>query len=144
MHYYELALVLDPQLEEEALTKRVQRYVDLLTQRGATDIRLDRRGLRKLAYNIKGKDGAWRTQADYSFIVYQGPGTIVAPVEADLRLDEDVIRYMTVRYDQVPPVGGEVEQAVAAVARAGAEPGEEGPDLRKGLADDDDSKTKEE
>ena len=60
MPWYETALVLDPQLEEEGLNERVQRYVDMLTENGAQDLRVDRRGVRKLAYDIKGKDNEWR------------------------------------------------------------------------------------
>ena len=104
MPMYETALVLDPALEEEGLNERVQRYVDLLTEQGAQDIQQDRRGIRKLAYDIKGKDGEWRSQADYTFFVYDAPPSLVRPVEDLLRLDEDVLRYLTVRYEEAPVV----------------------------------------
>ncbi len=103
MSWYETALVLDPRLEEDGINKRVQRYTDVLTENGATDLRIDRRGMRKLAYNIKGKDGEWRTQADYTFVLYQAPPTTSKEVERQLRLDEDVLRYLTVRYEKLPP-----------------------------------------
>ena len=110
MPMYETALVLDPALEEEGLNERVQRYVDLLTEHGAQEINQDRRGTRKLAYTIKGKDGEWRTQADYTYFVYDAPPAAVRPVEDQLRLDEDVLRYMTVRYEAEPVP--EVEEEV--------------------------------
>jgi small subunit ribosomal protein S6 len=103
MPLYETTLVIDSLLEESALTARVQKYVDLVTQAGAVDLQVDRRGIRKLAYNIKGKDGQWRTQADYSFVFYEAPGTAVNTLETQLRLDEDILRTMTVRYDRMPP-----------------------------------------
>ncbi len=103
MPWYETALVLDPLLEEEGLNERVQRYVDMLTENGAQDLRVDRRGVRKLAYNIKGKDNEWRTQADYTFVLYDAPTSVVKPVEEQLRLDEEVLRFLTVRHDALPP-----------------------------------------
>ena len=103
MPWYETTLVLDPLLEEEGLNERVQRYVDMLTENGAQDLRVDRRGVRKLAYNIKGKDNEWRTQADYTFVLYDAPTSVVKPVEEQLRLDEEVLRFLTVRHDALPP-----------------------------------------
>ncbi len=103
MPWYETALVLDPHLEEEGISTKVQQYVDLLTSNGAEDMQMDRRGMRKLAYDIKGKDGDWRTQADYTFILYEAPPSIVRTVEDQLRLDEDVLRFLTIRHDTLPP-----------------------------------------
>ena len=103
MPWYETALVLDPHLEEEGISTKVQQYVDLLTSNGAEDMQMDRRGMRKLAYDIKGKDGEWRTQADYTFILYEAPPSIVRTVEEQLRLDEDVLRFLTVRHETLPP-----------------------------------------
>jgi len=117
MPYYETALVLDPHLEEEGTAQRIQRYVDLLTEKGARDLREDRRGMRKLAYNIKGKDGEWRTQADYTFLLYTAPPECISEVEAELRLDEDVLRYMTIRHDkELPAIAAPEESEDAAEA----------------------------
>lgn len=103
MVWYETAFVLDSRLEEKGIDDKVERYTKLLTDNGATELRIDRRGMRKLAYEIKGKDGEWRTQADYTFVLYQAPPNTSREVERELRLDEDVLRYLTVRYDKLPP-----------------------------------------
>ena len=97
MTYYETTLVVDSMLDEPALKAKVQHYLDEFVDHGAEILHLDHRGVRKLAYDIKGKDGAWRSQADYTFIHYIAPGTAVSPVEALMKLDEDVLRFMTVR-----------------------------------------------
>ena len=116
--YYETALVIDPRLEEEGISKRVQLYTDLLKENGAFELRFDRRGMRKLAYDIKGKDGDWRTQGHYTFIMYQAPPEAIAPVESRLRLDEDLLRYMTIRHDKLPPTAAAPEEARAEAAGA--------------------------
>jgi len=103
MPLYETTVVIDSTLEESAITEKLQRFVELLTQAGATEMKQNRKGVRKLAYTIKGKDGQWRVQADYTFIFYEAPGSAVKAIESQLRIDEDVLRYMTVRYDHEPP-----------------------------------------
>lgn len=103
MPLYETTVVINSTLEESVIDERIQKIADLLTQSGAKDIRPDRRGVRRLAYSIRGKDGQWRTQADYTFLFYEAPGTAVRTLESQLRIDEDVLRYMTVRYDHEPP-----------------------------------------
>ena len=97
MTLYETTLVIDSQLDENAIEEKVKSYIDLLVQNGAEIAAVDRRKVRKMAYDIKGKDGSWRSQADYTFILYRAPGTAVAPVEGLMKLDEDVLRYMTIK-----------------------------------------------
>ncbi len=115
MPLYETTLVIDSLLEETAITEKVQKYVELVTKAGAVDLQLDRRGVRKLAYDIKGKDGQWRTQADYTFLFYEAPGTAVSILEKQLLLDEDMLRTMTVRYDRMPPATPADLNAIEAV-----------------------------
>jgi small subunit ribosomal protein S6 len=102
LNLYELSLVIDSQLEEKAISELRARYIALLEENGATIINIDHRGIRKLAYDIQGKDRAWRNQADYTFIQFEAPPTVVVPVEELLRLDEDVLRYMTIRPRHTP------------------------------------------
>ena len=103
MPLYETTVVIDSTLEESLVNEKVQGIVNLLTEAGACDIRQDRRGARRLAYEIKGKDGQMRAQADYTFLFYEAPGGAVKELETHLRLDEDILRFMTVRYEHIPP-----------------------------------------
>jgi small subunit ribosomal protein S6 len=48
-------------------------------------------GKRKLAYPIEKE-----TRAQYSYVVYTGTSDVVAEVERNLRLNEFVVRFMTV------------------------------------------------
>ncbi len=120
--YYETTFLIDPQLEEPEISKRLQLYVDILKEAGAFEFRVDRRGTRKLAYDIKGKEGDWRTQGDYAFVMYQGPGTCIEAVEARLRLDEDVLRFMTIRHDKLPPTAFEPSDGTIEVLAPTARP----------------------
>lgn len=124
---YEATVVIDSTLEESVIEQKIKKITDLLTESGAKDIRPERRGVRKLAYSIKGKDGQKRTQADYTFFLFDAPGTAVRAVESQLRIDEDVLRYMTIRYDRLPvtPEGQAADGTVRAIVEEGPLDGSE-------------------
>ena len=130
MTLYETTVVVDSQLEDDAVRGKVDHYVNLLVEQGAEIVNLDRRGVRKLAYDIKGKDGAWRNQADYTFILFEAPGTAISPIEALLRLDEDILRFMTVRPRHPVTSMEEAEKVRAARLPGGARADE--PTTREG------------
>jgi small subunit ribosomal protein S6 len=64
-------------------------------------------GLRSLAYRI-----AKNRKAHYVMLDIDAPGTVVAEIERQLGINEDVIRYMTVRVDAL-------EQGPSAMMRRG-------------------------
>ena len=53
MNKYELALVLNPSLDEEAKTEAFNKVQDLITRFGGTIEKIDDWGKRRLAYEIK-------------------------------------------------------------------------------------------
>ena len=52
-------------------------------------------GLRTLAYKI-----AKNRKAHYVMLAFEAPGDVVAELERQTQINEDVIRYMTVRVDE--------------------------------------------
>ena len=52
-------------------------------------------GLRSLAYKI-----AKNRKAHYVMLEFSAPGTVVSELERQTQINEDVIRYMTVRVDE--------------------------------------------
>ncbi len=52
-------------------------------------------GLRTLAYKI-----AKNRKAHYVMLAFEAPGNVVAELERQTQINEDVIRYMTVRVDE--------------------------------------------
>ena len=53
-------------------------------------------GLRSLAYRI-----AKNRKAHYVMLEIDGPGTVIAELERQTQINEDVIRYMTVKVDEL-------------------------------------------
>ncbi len=88
---YETVVLLDTNREDAAIEASVQKFQDILTNGGEV-IRVDRWGKRRIAYEING-----RSHADYTVFYYHATkNTLVSELERMLRLDESVMRFLTV------------------------------------------------
>ena len=91
---YETMYILRPDLGEEQIEQAITKYQNLIREQGAEQIEVQHRGKRRLAYEIgKQRDGI------YIQMNYQGPGTLIAPLERAMRLSEEVIRYLTIKQE---------------------------------------------
>lgn len=92
MNKYELALVLHPELDDEAKNAEVAKVQDLITRFGGTIEKVDDWGKRRLAYEIKKVNEGF-----YSFTTFEAPSSTPAEMESRLRIMENVLRYLVVR-----------------------------------------------
>ncbi len=108
---YETIYILRPDLGDEQVEQAIAKYQNLLTEQGAENIKVQNRGKRRLAYEIKKhRDGIY-VQMDYT-----GPGTAIAPMERAMRLSEEVIRYLTIKQDLPEETVEAAEETVAVSA----------------------------
>ena len=98
---YETMYILRPDIGDEAVDEAIARYQDMLKDSGAEDLETQHRGKRRLAYEINRY-----CEGIYIQMNYEAPGTAIAPMERAMRLSEDVIRYLTIRFE-VPAEGSE-------------------------------------
>ena len=95
MAKYELAVVVNAKIEDDArlaTIEKVQRYV---TRFGGTITNVDEWGKRKLAYEIqKMREGY------YYFISFEAEATAPAEIENRVRIMDNVIRFLCVRQDE--------------------------------------------
>lgn len=103
MKTYETTFIVDAQLEDSAIGECIERATDFLSARAQEVIQIDRWGERRLAYEIKK-----RQQGYYVLMQYQAEGTVVAELEQMFRLDEGILRYLTV-ISEVPAAKENVE-----------------------------------
>ena len=94
MHVYETMYILRPDLAEEQVEQAINKYQNLIREQGAEQIEIQHRGKRRLAYEIQRQ-----REGIYIQMNYQGPGTLVAPLERAMRLSEEVIRYLTIKQE---------------------------------------------
>ena len=92
MNKYELALVLRPDLDEEAKAAELQKVQDLIVRFEGTVDKVDDWGKKRLAYPIRKLNEGF-----YYFIDFSAAGTTPAEIESRVRIMEGVLRYLIVR-----------------------------------------------
>jgi small subunit ribosomal protein S6 len=91
MNTYELALVLNGKLEEEAKVEAFEKVKGYIERFGGTVVKVDDWGKRKLAYEIqKVREGF------YYFITFESTSEVPAEVEQRIRIMETVLRFLIV------------------------------------------------
>ena len=94
MNKYELALVVNAKIEEDARAEVVEKVKENLQKLGATVTNVDEWGKKRLAYEIqKMKEGF------YYFIQFDGNADVPEQIESQVRITEPVIRYLCIRLD---------------------------------------------
>jgi small subunit ribosomal protein S6 len=91
MRRYETIFIIDPDLSEEGRAPLFERLKDLFLQHNGLVVVVDEWGARKLAYEIKEKARGYYVRLDYC-----GTGTLVNEIERFFRIDDRVLKYMTV------------------------------------------------
>ena len=95
MNQYETVFILTPVLSDEQMKEAVKKYEDQLTQNGAEIVHEENWGMKKLAYPIQKKSSGF-----YQLIEYKAEGNVIADVETELKRDERVLRFLTVKLDK--------------------------------------------
>lgn len=89
MRNYELSVIADPELDTQSLNSLEERIQKRIEATGGKVLKIDRWGKRRLAYAIhKHNDGY------YYFYQIEMPSQAGEEIERDLRLNEQVLRYM--------------------------------------------------
>ncbi|MDR4495251.1 MAG: 30S ribosomal protein S6 [Nitrospirales bacterium] len=94
MRVYESLSILRPMQAETENEQVVQKMKDLLTQSGATILKLDNSGKKKLAYDIQHE-----RKGTFITIQFEGPPTVVKELERFQRMEDQVMKFMTVKLD---------------------------------------------
>jgi len=92
MRHYETTYILRPNLGEDQFTEVIDRTNAIVTNDGGAIICLDRLGIKRLAYEINKE-----TQGCYVYLNYAAPGKTVNEIERIFRIDDRVLRYLTVK-----------------------------------------------
>ena len=94
MRKYETFFIVDPELAEEAYTLAGEKLKGIVNVNGGTVLNYVSWGKKKLAYPVKK-----RTQGLYILMEYAGGAELVAELERNMRLDERVLKFITVKLD---------------------------------------------
>jgi small subunit ribosomal protein S6 len=110
---YEVIAIVKSDVVDEGITAIIDRSQSIITERNGVIAKVDKWGKRRLAYEInKQKDGF------YFFIDYAGDGSIVAEMERNFKIDDRILKFMTVTKEgAVTREGMEAEVVAAEVKR---------------------------
>ena len=95
VNQYETVFILTPVLSETQVKEAVKKFKDFLTEKGAEIVHEENWGLRKLAYKINKKSTGF-----YQLFEFRAEPSLIAPFELQLRRDERVMRFLTVKLDK--------------------------------------------
>jgi len=125
MRRYETIFILDPDVSEEQRGSVFDRLSDLMGQKSGLQVALDEWGAKKLAYEIKKKHRGYYVRLDYC-----GMGDLVDEIERFFRIDDRILKYMTIVLDkdadlekvkqEMADAAAKVEEAAAKAAEAAA------------------------
>ncbi len=108
---YETIYILKPDLTEDAIAGVSEKVEGIVKQFEGVVLERDDWGKRKLAYPI-----SRNSRGHYVRVHYVGPGGLVAELERQLRYDDSLLRFLTVK------LGFDVDvEALSAAARTRAE-----------------------
>lgn len=95
MSKYELAVVVNAQIDDEARTAVLDNCKALVEKFGGTITNVDDWGKKKLAYEIQKMNEGYCT-----FIQFDAEGSAIAEIEQRMRIMDNVIRYLCVKQNE--------------------------------------------
>ena len=95
MNKYELALVVSAKIEDDARTATVEKAKEYITRAGGTVTEVEEWGKKKLAYDIQKM-----SEGFFQFIQFDAESNVPALVEQDVRIMDNVLRFLCVRKDE--------------------------------------------
>jgi small subunit ribosomal protein S6 len=112
MKRYETIVIVDPDLSEEGRGPVFDRAKDIISQQGGTLVYIEDWGSKRLAYEIKKKQRGFYARLDYC-----GTGAVVDEMERFFRIDDRLMKYMTIVIaEDADPEALLAEKAAAAAA----------------------------
>lgn len=117
LNNYETMFIIRPDLSEDQVTQEVKKYEEFLQQQGVEEIRTRNHGKKRLAYMIgKHQDGI------YVQLNYRVDGSVIKPLQRQMRLSDNVIRFLTLTVDQPPQAAVETTPTTVATPERKTEP----------------------
>ena len=94
MPTYETVFMTRQDLTEGQVKDLTDKYAKVITDQGGKILKTEQWGLRTLAYKINKA-----RKANYTLVEFEAPGAAVIELERLMRIDEDVMRCLSLRLD---------------------------------------------
>ena len=125
MPYYESVFIARQDISSAQVDTLAETFTNLIQEGGGQVTKKENWGLRNLTYRIKKN-----RKGHYTLLNIDGPSSAVIEMERNMRINEDVIRYLTVRVDEL-----ENEESIVLRSRGARDSGRGGRDFGRGGRD---------
>ena len=95
MNKYELALVVSAKIEDDARAAVVAKAQEYVTRAGGAVSEVEEWGKKRLAYDVQKQ-----SEGFYYFIQFEAESNVPALIEQDVRIMDNVLRFLCVRKDE--------------------------------------------
>lgn len=125
MNYYEMVLIMNPDLDDAAAEEIVAKIKDVVTKQSGEIVKVDNWGRRKLAYELNKQQ-----KGNYVLLLFKAPPPTILEIEKYCGLVDTILKFMILRYtkkkqiDAIFNAPAPAEPAVKAVEDT-AKPAEE-------------------
>ena len=118
---YEVMYIVSPETDGDKIDKLNEAVGKLIEKQGGTVVRMDNIGIRNLAYPIQKKN-----EGHYVLFEVDGSGQEIAELERRMRVNDRILRYLTVRVDEDRRRADKLKDRRARKAAKRPEPGSRG------------------
>jgi len=91
---YEVVFIVDPDAADDEVMRLSENFQKIITDQGGRIVKTEMMGRRQLAYEINHK-----REGSYILLEVEGSGAEIAELERRMRVNDRVLRYMTIRVD---------------------------------------------
>ncbi|EJF90661.1 30S ribosomal protein S6 [Bartonella tamiae] len=95
MALYEHVFLARQDISQQQVDQLVEHYKGIIESNGGSVGRIENWGLRTLTYRIRKNRKAY-----YTLMNIDAPSATISEVERQMRINEDILRYMTIRVEQ--------------------------------------------
>jgi small subunit ribosomal protein S6 len=97
MQLYESIFIVRPSLSDDETTQLIEKMKGVLEKAGASVLILENWGKKKLAYEVKRE-----RRGTFVYLHFKASGNVVGELEHSYRLEDSVLKFLTVRLEQPP------------------------------------------
>jgi len=120
MNYYEKVMILDSNIDDNAVNETVERFKNVIVSKGGEILKTENWGRRKLAYELNKHQ-----KGNYVLLFFKSPPDTILELEKLSKVVDSIIKFMVVRIikkKQIDKILKSVADAKAKESTASAEP----------------------
>jgi small subunit ribosomal protein S6 len=111
MNHYETLFIVKPTLTEEEIKAQIARVKEAIGENGGEIVAASDMGMRKLAYPIEKQERGY-----YTVVYFKAPGSTIDELERQMKYNEEILRFMTVKYSNKKEIA-QFDKMVAAASK---------------------------